>query len=88
MSLQKTYDDVQTALADQKYKVAMDVVNIKTRIDGLLSEVANLKDVLNNIKTDPVNVAVCDADEINEIQAVIDKAANVQSAVEAISIGP
>lgn len=86
MSLQATYDNVQTALADQKYKVAMDVVNINTRISGLLAEVANLKDTLESIKADPANVAVCDADEIKEIQAVIDKAVSVKVATEAISI--
>lgn len=88
MSLQQTYDDVQASLADHKYKVAVDVVNIKTRIDGLLAAVANLKDTLESIKADPVNVAVCDAAEIQEIQDVIDKMVEIQSAVEMISIEP
>jgi hypothetical protein len=87
MSLQKMYDEVQATVSSQKYKMAMDVVNINTRLNGLLAEMATLKDILINVKANPENVAVCDEAEMAELQSVIDRI-DIEAAAQAISADP
>ena len=85
MSLKKIYADVKNTVESQKYKVASDVVNINTRIGGLLAEVATLRDALLRIKAD--NADICDADEVTEIDAVIARA-DVEAVAVKLSVDP